>query len=319
MASSKNKKPSKTIICSNGCNGKPKALSNFYKSNREEYEQYDGYCTTCKTCLRKSTVDKNLNTITMESIKDALRKLDKPLIESVFMEVKNNPETTNATFLGKYISLINLKPKYKDCRYSDTIDIQIEQEKVMNSKVKTKENENKEVTDYMKSFWGHGKETEDYFELQEMYDNFMEVEDEDSIDYKKQSDYKTLCELELMKRNMIGNGDKVADLSKVVDMISKLSSDLNIKAIQKKEDNSNKGAYDLFIKKIETTRPVFDWERDLGNKDEIKELLQLYFYGYLLDVNGQKTQFTDALYKDLSKYTPDLSSQQNEEEDDMSG
>ena len=129
----------------------------------------------------------------------------------------------------------------------------------------------------MKSFWGHGKETEDYFELQEMYDNFMEVEDEDSIDYKKQSDYKTLCELELMKRNMIGNGDKVADLSKVVDMISKLSSDLNIKAIQKKEDNSNKGAYDLFIKKIETTRPVFDWERDLGNKDEIKELLQLYF------------------------------------------
>lgn len=319
MASSKNKKPSKTIICSNGCNGKPKALSNFYKSNREEYEQYDGYCTTCKTCLRKSTVDKNLNTITMESIKDALRKLDKPLIESVFMEVKSNPETTNTTFLGKYISLINLKPKYKDCRYSDTIDIQIEQEKVMNSKVKTKENENKEVTDYMKSFWGHGKETEDYFELQEMYDNFMEVEDEDSIDYKKQSDYKTLCELELMKRNMIGNGDKVADLSKVVDMISKLSSDLNIKAIQKKEDNSNKGAYDLFIKKIETTRPVFDWERDLGNKDEIKELLQLYFYGYLLDVNGQKTQFTDALYKDLSKYTPDLSSQQNEEEDDMSG
>jgi hypothetical protein len=102
-------------------------------------------------------------------------------------------------------------------------------------------------------------------------------------------------------------------------MISKLSSDLNIKAIQKKEDNSNKGAYDLFIKKIETTRPVFNWERDLGNKDEMKELLQLYFYGYLLDVNGQKTQFTDDLYKDLSKYTPDLSSQENEEEDDTNG
>jgi len=317
MASSKSKKTSKTIICSNGCSDKPKALSNFYQSTREEYEQYNGYCTTCKTCLRKSTIDKNLNTVTMESIKDALRKLDKPLIESVFLEVKNNPETTNATFLGKYISLINLKPKYKDCRYSDTVDIQIEQEKILNSKIK--EISNKEVTDYMKSFWGHGKKNEDYFELQEMYDNFMEVEDEDSIDYKKQSDYKTLCELELMKRTMIGNGDKVADLAKVVDMISKLSSDLNIKAIQKKEDNSNKGAYDLFIKKIETTRPVFNWERDLGNKDEMKELLQLYFYGYLLDVNGQKTQFTDDLYKDLSKYTPDLSSQENEEEDDISG
>lgn len=317
MASSKSKKTSKTIICSNGCSDKPKALSNFYQSTREEYEQYNGYCTTCKTCLRKSTIDKNLNTVTMESIKDALRKLDKPLIESVFLEVKNNPETTNATFLGKYISLINLKPKYKDCRYSDTVDIQIEQEKILNSKVK--EISNKEVTDYMKSFWGHGKKNEDYFELQEMYDNFMEVEDEDSIDYKKQSDYKTLCELELMKRTMIGNGDKVADLAKVVDMISKLSSDLNIKAIQKKEDNSNKGAYDLFIKKIETTRPIFNWERDLGNKDEMKELLQLYFYGYLLDVNGQKTQFTDDLYKDLSKYTPDLSFQENEEEDDVSG
>ena len=50
-----------------------------------------------------------------------------------------------------------------------------------------------------------------------------------------------------------------------------------------------------------------------------KSYYSYIFYGYLLDVNGQKTQFTDALYKDLSKYTPDLSSQQNEEEDDMSG
>lgn len=131
----KNKKTEpKKIVCSNGCNPTPKAISNFYKSTREEYEQYDGYCTTCKSCLKKSTIDENLNTVTLESIKDVLKKLDKPLVESIFNEVKNNPSTTNATFLGNYISLINLKPKYKNSKYSDTVDIQIEQEKILNRK-----------------------------------------------------------------------------------------------------------------------------------------------------------------------------------------
>lgn len=309
----KNKKAEpKKMLCSNGCSATPKAISNFYKSTREEYEQYNGYCTTCKTCLRKSTVDENLNTVTLDSIKDALKKLDKPLVDGIFSEVKNNPSTTNATFLGNYISLINLKPKYKNSKYSDTVDIQIEQEKILNRKTY----DEIEVSNSIKTFWGHGKNNEDYLELQSMYDSFMENEDEESIDYKKQSDYKTLCELELMKRSMILNGEKVADLAKVVDMISKLSADLNIKAIQRKEDNSNKGAYDLFIKKIETTRPVFDWERDLGNKDEVKELLQLYFYAYLMDVDNQRTEFTDKLHNELNKYTPTINTADFINEDD---
>lgn len=308
----------KRMVCSGGCSKTPKALNNFYQSTREEYEEYYGYCTTCKACLRKSTIDPNLNTVTMDSIKDALRKIDRPLIESVFMEVKNNPETTNVTFLGRYISLINLKPKYKECKYSDTVDIQIEQEKILNSKVE--DAKKLDVTDDMIMFWGKGLTSEDYFDLQARFDRFISSEEDPyNLDYKKELDYKKLVIWEFQLSKIQYDLDKIKESSQLQKNIADLSNDLGIKAIQKKEDNSNKGAYDLFIKKIETTKPIFNFERDLGNKDEMRELLELYFYGYLMDVNNKKTEFTEALYKDIENYTPNINDIYNSDDDEEDG
>lgn len=303
---------SKKIVC-NVC-GRDRAIQNYYKSSREEYEGM-GYCTTCKDCLRKSSVDMNLCMVTKESIKGALKKLDRPLIEEVFVMIKNRG-VTNEKFLGDYLSQLNLLVKYKDCTFSDSVDIEIANEKIMNAKVD--EEKKQEVTDEMRLFWGKGLANEDYLDLQAKFDRLIENEEyPDSMDYKKELDYKKLVIWEFQLSRIQYDLDKIREASQLQKNIADLSSDLGIKAIQKKEDNSNKGAYDLFIKKIETTRPIFDFERDLGNRDEIKELLQLYFYGYLMDVNNQKTEFTDALYKDIENYTPDVSKVYEYDDEDV--
>ncbi len=307
-----NKKAIKTIICRNGCSKSPKALSNFYKSAREEYEQYDGYCTTCKTCLRKSTIDENLNTVTMDSIKDALKKLDKPLIDSVFMEVKNNPEVTNSTFLGKYVSTINLKSKYKDCKYSDTVDIQIEQEKILNSKVD--ERTKIEVTDEMRRFWGRGLSNEDYLDLQENYDNF--TANEKNMDYKKQSDYRTLCIYELQKSKIQFDLSCVGDVQKLQNLIDNLSSGLGIQAIQKMDEFSNdKLTLGLIARYHEDVKrePIRRWVEDFGNEDKIKDIVETYYLGGILQAMKIPNPKEREFKKNIEPYSVKISNAGGEE------
>lgn len=307
MPKAKNSTPKKveekqTLICSNGCSSKPKAIGNFYKSNRKEYEQYGGYCTTCKTCLAKSAIDINLGMVTHDSIKPALMKVDKPFIEEVFNVIKSS-DATNDKFLGLYIKQLNCYPKYRNLVYADSVDIQIQQEKMANSKIEELKKE--QVTDEMIMFWGKGLSNEDYIDLQTKFDRFMENEENPiGMDYKKEMDYKKLVIWEFQLGKIQYDLDKIKEASQLQKNIAELSNDLGIKAIQRKEDNSNKGAYDLFIKKIETTKPVFDLERDLGKRDEVKEILDIWFYAYLMDVNNVKTEHTGKLYEEIAKYTP---------------
>lgn len=292
-------------VC-NVCGGKPKALGNFYKSNRKEYEQYEGYCITCKDCLRKSTIDVNAKTVTKESIKNALIKLDKPLIDEVFIVIKNQG-ATNDKFLGDYIKQLNCYPRYKNCVFSDSLDIEIAQEKIMNSKVEKLTYT--EVTDEMREFWGYGKTDEKYIALQNKFDKFMDNESEE-LDYKKELDYKTLTELEILKQDLMGDTSKVGDLSKVIDMISKLSADLNIKAIQKKEDKNNNRHYIIGVitKFIEDVKkePILkpsDYMKGY-TKTEFEEELELHFAAPLLESFEMNNPFKDEWENDKKKYEP---------------
>lgn len=294
-----------TYVC-NVCGGKPKALSNFYKSNRKEYEQYNEFCITCKSCLRKATVDPNTKTVTKDGIKNALIKLDKPFVEEVFNVVKNK-SVTNDKFLGDYLTQLNCYPRYKNCVYADGIDIEIQQEKIMNSKVESVSII--EVTDDMREFWGYGKTDDKYIALQKKFDKFMDNETDD-LDYKKELDYKTLTELEILKQDLMGNSDKVGDLAKVIDMISKLSSDLNIKAIQKKEDKNNNRHYIIGViaKFIEDVKkePILkpsDYMKGYTQTEFEKEL-ELHFTAPLLESFEMNNPFKDEWENDKKKYEP---------------
>lgn len=297
----------KTMICKNGCSNKPKAMSNFYESNLEEYKVYDGYVPICKECLRKMAVDSAANTVTMDSLKYVLKRVDKPFIEEVYMAVKNKNDMTNSLFLGHYLKMLNCYPKYRGLVYADTIDVQIEQEKIMNRKVESYSVI--EVTEDMREFWGYGKSDEKYIALQKKFDKFMDNET-DELDYKKELDYKTLTELEILKQDLMGNPDKVGDLAKVIDMISKLSSDLNIKAIQKKEDKNNNRHYIIGVitKFIEDVKkePILkpsDYMKGYTQTEFEKEL-ELHFTAPLLDSFEMNNPFKEEWENDKKKYEP---------------
>lgn len=310
--SSTSKVEKKTMICKNGCSNKSKVISNFYESNLEEYKVYGGYVPICKECLRKMAIDTTLNTVTMDSIKSVLKRVDKPFVEDVFVAVKNKKDKngeniTNDKILGDYIKTLNCYPKYRGLVYSDTIDIQIEQEKIMNSKVESYYSMG--VTDEMREFWGYGKPDEKYIALQKKFDKFMDNETEE-LDYKKELDYKTLTELEILKQDLMGNPDKVGDLAKVIDMISKLSSDLNIKAIQKKEDKNNNRHYIIGVitKFIEDVKkePILkpsDYMKGY-TKTEFEKELELYFTAPLLDSFEMNNPFKEEWENDKKKYEP---------------
>lgn len=312
-ATTSKKVETKKLTCS--ICGKTQAIINYYASDREEYVDTYRKSPYCKKCLKTMVIDLNTNKITVDKFKQALKILNIPFVNSLYVDVYNRNGMTNDKMIGAYISAVNLNPEIKKCTYQDSVLFEIKEEQLKNSIVE--QDSKKEVTSDMIMFWGKGLASDDYFDLQARFDRFMSSEEDPyNLDYKKELDYKKLVIWEFQLSKIQYDLDKIKEASQLQKNIADLSNDLGIKAIQKKEDNSNKGAYDLFIKKIETTRPVFDFERDLGNRDEIKELLQLYFYGYLMDVNNQKTEFTEALYKDIEKYTPDVSNVYEREEED---
>lgn len=296
-----------SMICKGGCSGKPKAISNFYKSNLEEYKVYGGYCPTCKVCLSKSTIDINANTVTMESIKSALKKVDKPFIEEVFAKiVKLKP--SNDKFLGLYIKQLNLEHRYKNMVYADSIDIQIEHEKIMNSRVD--EVKKDEVTDEMRLFWGKNLSNEDYIDLQARFDRFMENEDSDDLEYKKELDYKKLCIWEFQLSKIQYDIGMLKEATQLGKNIADLSNDLGIKAIQKKEDKNNNKHYiaGLIIKFIENVKkePILKPEDYMKNysKAEFEEELRLNFTAPLMDSFEMNNPFKEEWENDKKKYEP---------------
>lgn len=268
---------------------------NFFKSNREEYED-KGYCTTCKSCLINSTIDDD-GEVTMESIKYALKKLDKPLVEKVFMEVKNKKNDkgelvmTNKRFIGAYSSQINLYDEYKDCRFSDTVDIQIKQEKMLNARVDMYKNQ--EVTDDMILFWGRNANlsNQDYLDLQNKFDNYIKYDSD--LDPKKEQDYRQLCIYELQRDKLQYNIDKesVSMVKTYQAMINEIADNLGIQAIQKKEEfGSEKLVLGLITRYIEDVkkRPIPRYIEDLGGEDKIKEIAGIEYVGGICESMGIK-------------------------------
>lgn len=293
----------KTMMCKNSCSKKEKAIGQFYKSNLEEYQVYGGYAPYCKSCLRKMSVDVSVNTVTMESIKDTLKRVDKPLIEELFILVKNKSGMTNEKFLGDYIKLINCYPEYKLLVYADSVDIKIQQEKIMNSKVD--EVVKQEVTDEMILFWGRNANlaNQDYLDLQTKFNGYIKYEN--SLDPKKEQDYRQLCIYELQRDKMQYNIDKesVNVVKTYQTMINELSDNLGIQAVQKRDEQaSEKLILGLVARYIEDVkkRPIKRYVEDFGGEDKIRELVGVEYVGAMLDSIGAKNP-NKQKYEELMK------------------
>lgn len=311
MANAKPKKPEKMTcsIC-----GLPKAKSNYYTSTRKEYQvSNEGYCPICKSCLANMLIDMETHAITVNNFKRVLSYLDMVYIPSLFTEtsLQNNVNANN--FIGLYKKSLNLKKEWKNLKFADTPRFEVEQSMAKNE---TKKELLFEITDDMKLFWGNDLPHEDYKFLQQNFDRF--TVNEKNMDYKKESDYKTLCVYELQKSKVQYNLDKVADVQKLQTLIDNLSTSLGIQAIQKKNEEQNDrftlgliARYHEDIKK----KPIRRWIEDLGNIDAIDKTIKIYYLGGILQAMGINNPNIEEYKKELDPYTVKLKDIINEEDD----
>ena len=248
--------------------GKQKALTNnFYKSERPDYED-TGYCNVCKDCIKQLMLDERTGMIDKRKFQYEVCKLiGIPFIPYEYTRLINNPKVTPSNFFSEYRKVLTFN--YKGLTYEDSAQFENDERGLLEEKKKP---EPDQVTPEMIEFWGRGFPAEYYLDVQKRYDNFMEFEDESKMDYKKQTDYKMLCHYERKQIELIQDRNaKPSDLKAISDVISKLSEDLNIKAIQKKQDENTRGHYivGLTTKYIEDVLeepiPVLDTTDWLGD------------------------------------------------------
>ncbi len=306
--------------------GKAKSLvTNFYKSDRPEYEE-TGYCDVCKDCMKKMMINQNTGMMDREVFETKIcYMLNIPFIPSEYNKLLQNPKITPNNFYSEYRKALTLNRDYKNMRFSDSVEFVNDEAGLVHKKDQSYD----QVTEYMIDFWGHGFSAEYYLDVQKRYDNFMEYEDLDKMDYKKQSDYKMLCHYERKQLELIQDKNaKPQDLKAMGDVISKLSEDLNIKAIQKKQEENDTSHYihGLGIKYVEDVKkepiPPLDMKEVFVNMDkEDIELLIAYFLSPLLDDIHADNPYREMVEEDKKKYTPsqeelDMASYSDNEEVD---
>lgn len=303
----------KKITC-NIC-GKEQALGKYYVSDREEYSDI-GKAPYCKKCLQSMIIDTNTGKITVDKFKSALKILDLPFVNSLYVEVMSNDNTNNANMLGRYIKQIGLKPDIKSATYADSIMFEIRDEQIKNSKVE--EIKKEEVTEEMKRFWGRGLENQDYLDLQEMFDNF--TRNEEGMDFKKESDYKDLCIYQLQKSKMQFDFESIPKVEKLQKMIDTLSDNLGIQAIQKQQEfDNNKFVLGLVTRYYEDIKKDYirRWVEDLGHIDPLMDIIQTDYIGGLGAAIGVNNPLVVEAKKRMETYSVKLEEYFDEYEEEQ--
>jgi len=299
-----NAKPKKTEKMTCSICGLPKAKSNYYTSTRKEYQTNGGYCPICKNCLADMLIDMETQTITVNNFKKALSYLDMVYIPSLFTEISLQDNVSAKNFIGMYKKSLNLKREWKNLKFADSVMFEVEH---MMAKNEIKKEAYFEVTDDMKLFWGNDLQPEDYKFLQQNFNKF--TENEKKMDYKKESDYKTLCVYELQKSKIQYDLNRVGDVQKLQGLIDNLSNNLGIQAIQKKNDEQNDrftlgliARYHEDIKK----KPIRRWVEDLGNIDMIDKTIKTYYLGGILQAMQINNPNIEQYKKEVEQFTVKL-------------
>lgn len=291
------------------CGESKSITAHFYKCDRPDYAD-TGYCDVCKNCIKDMLIDPQTEMVDRSRFKlEVCKLLDIPFIPFEFTGLMQNPRITPSNFLGEYKKKLTLNSAYRGLHYDDSARYENDAKGLLEEKNKP---EPEQVTLEMIEFWGRGFAPEYYLDVQKRFEKFMEFEDLDKMDYKKESDYKTLCQLERKKTEMLQSNDtKPSEIKAIVDTISSLSNDLNIKALQKKNDESDTGHYiiGLVTKYIENVKmtPIpkledIDWLGDMGKSQFDIEMA--YFKSEMLNELNRPNQYQDIVDEDKKKYSP---------------
>lgn len=256
----------------------------------------NGKMPICKSCFKEYVYNLEGN-VNVDKFKQLLMICDYPFFS---IEYKSAVEDKNET-LGTYFKNIQLNHSGTTWMSGDIkndVNLQIDDDGNLYK------NEFK-VTPEIIKFWGKGSySNEDYEFLQEYYHDLIRIYDHSQP--VQINNYKNMARTQLQANRCLATGD-MGGYDKSMKILSMLNGDSNIKPVQESSsDRIQKGGFDIFVKHIENDEPIFDWEKDLGHRDVIKNLLNIFFFGHLSKVLNIPNPFADEYDEEMKSYTVGL-------------
>lgn len=189
---------------------------NFYKSKSIMFS--DGLVPICKKCLKDSVEEGN-----MDSLKDMLRRIDKPFIASVWLTAEKSDENA----IGKYMSMLNSLQQYRDKTWNDS-DFEKEEESKMFDIGSTDVNNTKqletedgviELTKDVVAKFGGGYTNLEYLQMKKFY-NDMEMTHNLSTPQLKRA-VVNMCKIQVQMDRSLSEGN-AGDYKKYSDAYEKM-------------------------------------------------------------------------------------------------
>lgn len=261
------------------CCGKVRAIEKNYYRSYSTYNSYEGLkdekrITICKDCTKKRYEQ------LVETYQDELKALyhlcmnldiyyGNDLATSIYAK-SNNEE---GKFLREYFKSLNSLSQYKGLTSLDS-DMMILDENLVKDLV-IEEEEVFEITSEILKRWGRGYTTEEYQELEERYQEWLDHYDHETLVLEKL--FRELSEFELLKNRARNSNDNKTfkDLS---ELISKKMGDADIKPTQKKAmADGESETYGTMVEDIEKTEPCLVPSTEFEDVDKIYYYITKYF------------------------------------------
>lgn len=268
-------------------------MGDFYSASSSNIFK-NGKMPICKHCFKEYIyIDGEIN---IDRLRNLLMVCDYPFYG---VEFKSALEDKNET-LGTYFKNIQLNHKGATWVSGDVgknSDIEIDRNgDIIESDFN--------LTPEIIKFWGKNYTNEEYLFLQEYYHDLIRIYDHSQP--VQINNYRNMAKTQLQANKCLTTGD-MGGYDKSMKILSLISGDSNIKPVQESSsDRIQKGGFDAFIKHIEEDEPVLDWEKDLGHKDIVKNLLNIFFFGHLSKALGISNPFADEYDEEMSSYTVKL-------------
>lgn len=249
------------------------AVSSFYSHRNPLINEKFGFC---KKCVKKDVKEDQLDTLY-----NFLRTMDIPYLKEYWTKAYEGSTET----IGTYLKNLNSLKQNKDLRYSDSDDMTVKTTKVETAIDYSDFN----VTPSMIRRWGRNLELEDYIMLEEIFETFGGYQDDtDSIQHGLLTN---ISKTQWMANKALEDGDH-AKYEKMMNVLSKLMGDANIKPVQIKanaQEGAKMSSWGEWVLLIEEKEPVDEQDASFKDNSFVRRYITTFFFTQIKRIFGRAT------------------------------
>lgn len=292
-----------------------------------------GYIPVCKDCI-----DKMYNTYLAQcndaksAVRQMCRKLDLFWSENVYEIVsrKNSPRSMMTQYIAKINSVTYAGKSYDDTlsaegtlwsfgvRREDGDDSVPEYTEPVSVRKSDIPEEDIDIPDEVKAFWGSGYSPEMYQELEQRRQYLMSKFPGDvELDIGAEALIRQICALELDI-----NRDRSAGRSveKSVTALNALLGSANLKPVQKKQDDDEAGLTNtplgVWLFRYENKRPLPEIDDDLKDVNGLKKYIFIWM-GHLCKMLGLKNTYSQLYEEEVDRLRVEMPEYDGEDDESI--